>query len=667
MAASPVWPIAGDVLVQLVGGRCDFVGLAQERIDAVTVGDRPPAPGQLYVPVQEDGDGHAFVGLALGAGVSLALVSEAWPDRHALAPSLAARCVVVPDVLVAFRALAAALRAGFTFPVVAVAGSNGKTTTKELLASLLTSAGLHVTKTPHTMNGYTGIPFSLCSASHRRAEPPDVTVVEIGIDALGAMADHAALVRPTVGVITALGVEHLDGLESEARARDEELSLLPWCERRVLAWNDAQLRAAVTPAAGDVVVVLEAPEPLPDRGAASLLSYRRGRASPRATEVWLSWETPGCAPVEGVRVVPLGGPHNADNLALALGAALALELVPPAALLAPRPVAWSLPSMRCQVRAFGALTVVDDSYNASPASMRAAFALMQSPAWRHRHKRLVLGDMLELGDEAPEHHQALAASLPAGELVLLGGAMRALATLRGDAEWLPADAPTEKIIEALEPLADALVLVKGSRGVGLERVVAALALRESAPAEAPRVAVVGRDRHLAAALVTAALGREGSRAVVAFDAAALATSPRVSDAALYTGYELEPGVAKGSQRDELQLALLAQPFLHLDAAGVAVLDADDTTSALLAETVPRGSRVVTFGMSSGADVSGTLRGDTLVVELPGGASVSLSWPPSSAPPRLGVAAVAVAHARGEAVADAASAIEGASLDAIALP
>jgi UDP-N-acetylmuramoyl-tripeptide--D-alanyl-D-alanine ligase len=615
-----MWPITAAELVRACGGEARLDGLEGLAIAAVTVGDLPPAAGQVYVPVQEDVDGHQLVRRALERGVSLAIVCASWPGLSELEPGLRRRCVVVADALAAFRALAAHLRRRFDFPVIAIAGSNGKTTTKELTAALLAAAGRRVSKTPETMNGFTGLPFSLCQRQHATSAPPSALVLEIGVDAVGAMAEHARLAAPDVVAITALDAEHLAGFGSAEAAAAEELVLFTQPRaRRVWQLADARLaRAFADPAtgarAGDVVVCRE------DVGevaaGVSVLRYAIACASPRALEIAIDWRpapgaAPETAPWRGRCAVALGGAHNAANLALAFATALAVG-VEAAALCPSGSLAFAAPRMRCQVETLaGGMVLVDDAYNASPASLRAALELVEAPLWRRRPKRLVLGDMLDLGAESARYHRELAAAIDPARVVAVGAAMRAaLAGARG----CDADAPAEEIVDRLAPTADAVILVKGSRGLRLERVSARLRSAPPAAPGRPDVAVAGQDAARAARLVGAALGRHGAADVVALPLGALATAPR-SRAVVITRFALDAAFAApaGAPQAEHQLALLAQPLLRLAPGAHAILDADDEASALLALAVPPGVSVTRYGTGAAADVRGTLAGGVLSV------------------------------------------------------
>lgn len=208
-----MWPLAGRDIAEACGISGVPPALARVCIAGVALSESDVAgDDQVFIAIRDgDWDGHAEAARALERGAPLAVVARGWQGLAALEPARRERCLVVDDTLVAFRRLAAFLRARFSFPVVAVGESNGKTTTKEMIAAVLSGARRYVTKTPETMNGWSGIPLTLTLRGHARAAPPSAVVVEVGIDAVGAMADHAKLVDADVAVITALGPEHREG------------------------------------------------------------------------------------------------------------------------------------------------------------------------------------------------------------------------------------------------------------------------------------------------------------------------------------------------------------------------------------------------------------------------------------------------------------------------
>ena len=518
-----MWPLTGLEIVNVCAGSCAAPGLAGIQIAGVQADGTPPEPDDLFVALREpsyDFDGHGWVLPYLRAGARLALVAVDWPVLPTLPLALRQRCIVVPDSLRAFRELTAWLRRKFSFPVIAVGGSNGKTTTKDMIAALLSGPGFRVAKTQGNLNGYTGIPLTLAQRANGRAAPPHALVVEVGIDSPRAMADHAALLAPEVAVLTALGPEHLAGLGSWEAAAAEELILFEAAAsaRRVFQARDAKVRERLgTARPGDILVCdedqvagvvraalgracsggdceqhleFQARQEIADLSCSgvSLLAFRVSCPAPLASEVELTYYPASAQSAEpswlGHLTVPMPGRHNADNLAAAFGSALAVGRSPDDLLRG-----WSSfepPAMRCQATALpdeGLL--IDDTYNASPASMAAAFALLGGPAFRSRRKVLILGDMLDLGRSAGKWHRALCEplrSLENAHVFLFGEAMRevyrVLGVMTSFVHFLPADAdPCTFLTHPCAATAGAVVLVKGSRGMRLDRVVAEILRR----------------------------------------------------------------------------------------------------------------------------------------------------------------------------------------------
>ena len=615
--------------------------------------------GYLFVALPfVDGDAHAGVERALRAGAAMALVSKDWAGLGGLAPELRERCVAVVDVVRSFRRIARRFRERLSYPVVAVAGCNGKTTTKEMLGAMLSGSGRRVVKTPGTDNGFLGLPQTLCDPRHHKDSPPDGVVLEIGIDTRGAMADHADMAAPDIVVIAALGAEHLDGLGDVESAVREELVLLERAPgaRRVLPWGDAEIRSRPHLVRDrDVAVVEEGapggPGDWPARGA--VLSFR-GEARGESGEVTLAWypdRDPSRPAWRGRLRVPMPGAHNARNCALAAAAALALGRSPQEVL-----AGWegfSPPPWRSHVVALDrGVVMIDDCFNASPLGMRAAIAMLRDPAWGDRPKVAVLGDMLDLGADPERWHRELAEPLSrvAGlRAFLFGRAMAALgdelrasgnagSVRRHLAEGDPAD-----LIAGTELAAGSVVLVKGSRGMRMERVSRYLEVahcrdrgvaRRAVSEVVTTVGVVG-SRWLAeaAAGVAAALGAAGPVGVHGrqgtfigeeeitvspgarggFEAACrcfvrgvpslvveisqehLLASVEEYDihVAVYTGLA-EEDPAEGVD-PERRLAEMAQVFARGRGLCAAVLFADDPTSELIAEIVPEPVRVLRYG------------------------------------------------------------------------
>ena len=425
---------------------------------------RTLAPQQLFVALRGPRfDGHEFVGAALALGAAGALVDAEQPVRLAQ--------IIVPDTQAALERAARHWRAGFSGALVGVAGSNGKTTAKEMTAAILGQSG-NCLATRGNLNNHIGVPLTLLrlTPAHRFA------VVEMGANRAGEVAALVSIARPTIGMITNAGAEHLEGfgsLEGVARAEGEMVAGLTAGATAVINADDefAGLWRALTPAR---VVTFGVREP----------------ADFSATEVHTSVGSEGfltqfrlSAPAGSAAIhLAVGGAHNVANaLAAAAAAASAgagLEHIA-AGLAAVRAVPGRL---QFKPGASGAW-LIDDSYNANPSSVRAAIEVLSSLAGR---KWLVLGDMAELGEFAAAAHSAIGefARAHGVERLYATGALaaRAVDSFGAGAQWYSdAAALTAALTGALGKAApDVRLLIKGSRVNRLERVVDALAADSAA-------------------------------------------------------------------------------------------------------------------------------------------------------------------------------------------
>ncbi len=425
---------------------------------------RTLAPQQLFVALRGPRfDGHEFVGAALALGAAGALVDAEQPVGLAQ--------IIVPDTQAALERAARHWRAGFTGALVGVAGSNGKTTAKEMTAAILGQSG-NCLATRGNLNNHIGVPLTLLrlTPAHRFA------VVEMGANRAGEVAALVSIARPTIGMITNAGAEHLEGfgtLEGVARAEGEMVAGLPAGATAVINVDDefAGLWRALTPAR---VVTFGVREP----------------ADFSATEVHTSVGSQGfltrfrlSAPAGSAAIqLAVGGAHNVANaLAAAAAAASAgagLEHIA-AGLAAVRAVPGRL---QFKQGASGAW-LIDDSYNANPSSVRAAIEVLSSLAGR---KWLVLGDMAELGEFAHQAHSAIgefARAHGVERLYATGSlAARAVDSFGAGAQWYSdVTALSAALTGALGKAApDVRLLIKGSRVNRLERVVDALAADSAA-------------------------------------------------------------------------------------------------------------------------------------------------------------------------------------------
>jgi UDP-N-acetylmuramyl pentapeptide synthase len=402
-----------------------------------TSDSRVATPDDVFVALAGDSrDGHDFVPELLARGVACVV------ERGRVRFDAAAPVAEVADTHEAHRQLAALFRRRFAGPVVGIGGSSGKTTAKEFTASIL-GAAMRVAKTERSQNGELGVPRTL----ERLRAGVDVAVVEIGIDAPGDMARHVGIVAPDVAVLTSIGEEHLNLLGTVENVFREEAILFE-----------------ATLARGGVAF---APEDDP--------WLARLKERPGVTLVPSDPER-----LDPALDCPLTHPYARRNASLAC--AVALHLGMPAAAIRPVLATLEPPEGRGQERILPEGTVVLlDHYNANPSSLRAGLeAARLRAASASLPLRLVLGDMLDLGTETVRAHEGMVADLraaAAASLWLVGPEWSRLADrlagAAGELRVFPDSAAAAREAAALR-LPPSVVLVKGSRGMALERVLRGL-------------------------------------------------------------------------------------------------------------------------------------------------------------------------------------------------
>jgi UDP-N-acetylmuramoyl-tripeptide--D-alanyl-D-alanine ligase len=463
----------------LVGGRLDGV------LTGVSIDTRTAAPGDAFFAIRgHRQDGHAFVGRARAAGVG-ALVVRHLPADLVVPGDLPV--VVVGDTTLALQRLGAFHRRRHPIPLVGITGSNGKTTTKELTAVVL-SARRTVLKAAGSQNNQWGVPLTLLGIEPRH----EVAVLEFGMNAFGEIAAHARLAQPTIGVVTSIHPAHLEGvasIEGVQKAKGELVEAIP----------------------ADGLVILNADDPLvaalADRAQARVVTYGRAAGADvrlddvrsTATDVRFTLSAAGAtAPVR----VPLPGRHSAWNAAAAVAVGLALGIPLPDAAAALGQASGV--KGRLVWREAGGVRILDDTYNANPTSLRAALDVLRAAIAQTTGDggggrsggttRLwaVLGDMLELGmasDAAHREAGAWAAALPLEGLVTVGEGMRLAAEVARDAGGLDVasfDTPEAAALHVAGRVAPGdRVLVKGSRGMRMERAVDTLLTALAGPRRPP--------------------------------------------------------------------------------------------------------------------------------------------------------------------------------------
>ncbi len=408
--------------------------------------------GALFVALRGDKyDGRMFIEHACQRGAAAVIAEH---EENCAVPSIKVR-----DSRLALGSLAAVWRGKFSIPVVGITGSNGKTTVKEMLAAMLRVEG-DVLATHGNLNNEIGLPLTLLQLAERHS----FAVVEMGASRLGEIAYLSAITRPTVGVLTLCAPAHLEGfgsVEQIARAKGELLDALSADGIAVINADDAYADLW-RDLAGERQILSFGLEKTADVSA-------RWQQSGVGSELEIhAWGKPLCK-----AKLALPGRHNVMNALAASAAALALGLSGESiccGLEAVEPI----PGRLYCTQGIHGITLIDDSYNANPNSLDAALEVLVVGPGEHW---LVLGDMAELGVEAEElHRQSGLAARASGVNRLFGlgplGKLAASTFGSGGEHFSSEAALLEALQRDLHPQVS--LLVKGSRMMGLERVVQAL-------------------------------------------------------------------------------------------------------------------------------------------------------------------------------------------------
>lgn len=460
-------------IVEATGGSVTQ-GKPDLALDGVTTDSRQVVVGNLYVALSgERHDGHAFVAEAIERGARAVLVA------HAVEVARGVAVVQVPDTLRALGALAAMHRRRWGGLVVAITGSAGKTTTKELAHACLDAAGFRPFRSAGNLNNLIGVPMSLLCLD----ATVETAVIEIGTNAPGEIARLAEIALPDVGVVTSVSIAHTQGLGSLEAVAAEKASLL-WAlpengaaiydaDSTALAPHLARVRATRKfgfgrGAEADVQLL----GATVDKSLVSRCAFRVGEpTNVLRAEMKLFGPGPAIDAAAALAVVYA----VAGRAALASAVDGLVRVEPTEGRLCPR---------------LGPddILIVDDTYNANPASTAASIQAAAEIAWaRDARFVAILGDMLELGAQSREAHEEVGRTVVragAGALFTCGMEMRSASQAAWEtahAEEIPApelahvaDAPEllARVQKRLQPRD--VVLVKGSRGMGMERIVAGL-------------------------------------------------------------------------------------------------------------------------------------------------------------------------------------------------
>lgn len=432
---------------QLLGADCEISGVATD--------SRSPCPGQLFVALQgERFDAHDYLADAVAHGAAACLVSRA----DTLPPGVSA--VVVADTRRALGQLAAAWRRRFPIPVVAVTGSNGKTTTKEMIAAVLKAGfGEQVLATQGNLNNDIGLPLTLLGLTpeHRAA------VVEMGMNHPGEIAYLTRIAQPTVALVTNAQRAHLEGMGDLDGVAREKASIYEGLGPNGIALINADdayagLWRALNSGRQTMEFSLEH------------VAQVSGEAHLHGLETQLTLRAEGGSCSLNLQAC---GRHNASNALAAAAAGLAVGLTLPivarglAGFAGVKGRLQRLPGPRGSI-------LLDDSYNANPDSVRAGIDVLAATVGR---KCLVLGDMGEIGAASAQYHDEIggyAKSMGVDRLYALGEASRQAVRNFGEGarHFKTPESLAQFLLDDLD--AGTTVLVKGSRFMKMERVLAAL-------------------------------------------------------------------------------------------------------------------------------------------------------------------------------------------------
>ena len=422
----------------------------------ISTDSRALQPGDLFIPLRgERFDGHDFLDAAVSVGVAGALIARDWagyvPEQLAT--------VVVDDTLSAYQQIALAWRRQLHCPVVAVTGSAGKTTTRELIKACLSPLGV-IESSVGNENNDIGVPRTMLRSNSSHAG----LVLEMGMRGLGEIHRLSVCAEPDVAVITNIGTAHIGRLGSRAaiaQAKCEITDRLKPSGLLVIPAGDPLLEAEVSRVwSGRVQRVALSDDTLePGTPAPDWVAQLQGQSITLASQ--------------GLKLTnPLEGRHNARNFLLALAAAQELGVTAEQL----RDLSVSLPGGRARRLNINGLSVLDETYNASPEAMLASLELLSQQPGGHRYA--VVGTMLELGDQSLSLHRQVgekAAALGLDGLVVVASEPEASAVMQGAADLskLVCVASPEA---AAEPLKQWLspgdhVLLKASRGIALERLI----------------------------------------------------------------------------------------------------------------------------------------------------------------------------------------------------
>lgn len=411
----------------------------------VTTDTRKILPGSIFFALKGDSfNGNEFAWNALDKGAAFSVIDEA-------AYATDDRCILVTDVLETLQLLAAYHRDQLTIPIIGITGTNGKTTTKELLNAVLSEK--YVTYcTQGNLNNHIGVPLTLLAIQ------PDVelAIVEMGANHKREIAGLCAIAKPTFGLITNIGKAHLEGFggfEGVKVAKAELYDFIKQSDGTIFVNDDNSILHEMYTSRGITKTVTYG-ENLDNLVSGSIVSN-----DPLLTVAWTS------AGSNGQIATNLTGTYNLENILAAIAVGLHFDLSDDQV---NHGISSYVPgNNRSQVIQTSSNTLICDYYNANPSSMHVAIDNLA--AITAAHKTLILGDMFELGNEAKEEHQRViehAVKIKADRNIFVGNAFYASEHSDGDIFFTNIEAAIEWLKD--NPVTGSTVLLKGSRGMKLE-------------------------------------------------------------------------------------------------------------------------------------------------------------------------------------------------------
>lgn len=433
------------------------VPVAGRGFSEISTDTRTLAPGALFVALTgEKFDGHAHLAAARDKGALAAVVRRGTPAVPGLT------LIEVGDPLTAYGRLGRERRREINGPVIAITGSNGKTSTKEMLAAVLrTRWKVHATKL--NLNNLVGVPQTILAST----PGTEALVIEAGASEAGELARAREIIEPTIGVITTVQASHLDGFRTVEGIMLEKLSLIRGVDLAVVGTDPPRLAENARRMAKRVITA----------------GLRDADVVPQQVALGSTGEPTFTVDGRTIRL-PIRGAHQVGNAMIAW--AVGRELFCDPAAIASALENLVLPGGRGELLQHQGLTVLNDAYNANPASFLAAIEVARAMR-PGRRLVFVAGSMRELGAESARYHAEVAKALVALEpevLAAVGEFVPALEPYRaplGDRLVTAADAPALGPLLAARLRGDELVVLKASRGPALERILPFLGITTTAP------------------------------------------------------------------------------------------------------------------------------------------------------------------------------------------